>query len=98
MGRIRRLGSKPQKRPCQNRPSTKDTNPLQNCRWTRRRLRIPYAMRFHLSFVLTSAVCLLALMNLSGAEPIPQTQQKPVTDEYQGVKVEDNYQWLEQED
>jgi prolyl oligopeptidase len=55
-------------------------------------------MRFDLSFVLTSAVCLLVLMNLSGAKPIPQTQKKPVTDEYQGVKVEDNYQWLEQDD
>ena len=27
-----------------------------------------------------------------------QTQKKPVTDEYQGVKVEDDYQWLEKDD
>ena len=40
----------------------------------------------------------MALLNLSGAEPLPQTPKKPVTDEYQGVKVEDNYQWLEQDD
>src|SRR5207249_10507576 len=26
------------------------------------------------------------------------TPKRPVTDEYQGVKVEDNYQWLEQDD
>ena len=29
------------------------------------------------------------------AENNSQTPKKPVTDEYQGVKVEDNYQWLE---
>src|ERR1051326_4989315 len=27
-----------------------------------------------------------------------QTQKKPITDEYQGVKVEDDYQWLEKDD
>src|SRR5437868_5309677 len=27
-----------------------------------------------------------------------QTPKKPVTDEYQGVKVEDDYQWLEKDD
>jgi prolyl oligopeptidase len=28
----------------------------------------------------------------------PQTPKKPVTDEYQGVKVQDDYQWLEKDD
>src|SRR6266702_7837656 len=55
-------------------------------------------MRFHLSLVLAGAICVVASLNLSGAEPVPQTPKKPVTDEYQGVKVEDNYQWLEQDD
>ena len=32
------------------------------------------------------------------AEPDSKTPKKPVTDEYQGVKVEDPYQWLEQDD
>ena len=32
------------------------------------------------------------------AEPDIQTSKKPVTDEYQGIKVEDNYQWLEKDD
>ncbi len=32
------------------------------------------------------------------AEPNSKTPKKPVTDEYQGVKVEDPYQWLEQDD
>ena len=46
-----------------------------------------------------SAACALWLINLSVAEPsTPQTPKKPVTDEYQGVKVEDNYQWLEKDD
>ena len=46
-----------------------------------------------------SAACALWLINLSAAEPSsPQTPKKPVTDEYQGVKVEDNYQWLEKDD
>ena len=46
-----------------------------------------------------SATCTLWLINLSAAEPSsPQTPKKPVTDEYQGVKVEDNYQWLEKDD
>jgi prolyl oligopeptidase len=44
------------------------------------------------------AICALSLINLSGAEPNPQTPKKPVTDEYQSVKVEDDYQWLEKDD
>src|SRR5438552_9666339 len=52
-------------------------------------------MRIRLSFVTAGAVCILASLNLPGAEPLPQTPKKPVTDEYQGVKVQDDYQWLE---
>src|SRR6267142_443954 len=55
-------------------------------------------MRIRFSLVSVGVVCTMALLNLSGAEPLPQTPKKPVTDEYQGVKVEDNYQWLEQDD
>jgi prolyl oligopeptidase len=55
-------------------------------------------MRIRFSLVIAGAVWIVALLNLSGAEPLPQTPKKPVTDEYQGVKVEDNYQWLEQDD
>src|SRR5205809_174132 len=55
-------------------------------------------MRIRFSLVIAAAVWIVALLNLSGAEPLPQTPKKPVTDEYQGVKVEDNYQWLEQDD
>jgi prolyl oligopeptidase len=41
---------------------------------------------------------LLVAVSFSGIAMLPAadtTQKKPVTDEYQGVKVEDNYQWLE---
>src|SRR5881392_363487 len=55
-------------------------------------------MRFRISLVSAGAVSVVALLNLSGAEPLPQTPKRPITDEYQGVKVEDNYQWLEQDD
>src|SRR5213595_1673265 len=55
-------------------------------------------MRIRFSLVIAGAVWVAALPNLSGAEPLAQTPKKPLTDEYQGVKVEDNYQWLEQDD
>src|SRR5437899_9200211 len=55
-------------------------------------------MRIRFSLASAGAVSVVALLNLSGAEPLPQTPKKPVTDEYQSVKVEDNYQWLEQDD
>src|SRR5256884_790340 len=55
-------------------------------------------MRIRFSLVIAGAVWIVALLNLSGAEPLPQTPKKPITDEYQGVKVEDDYQWLEKDD
>src|SRR5438874_4038907 len=54
-------------------------------------------MRIRLSFITAGAVCILASLNLSGAEPV-STPKRPVTDEYQGVKVQDDYQWLEKDD
>jgi prolyl oligopeptidase len=41
------------------------------------------------------AVFALGSITLAGAERTPETRKKPVTDEYQGVKVDDPYQWLE---
>ena len=41
----------------------------------------------------------LAFINVSAAaESNPKTAKRPVTNEYQGVKVEDPYQWLEKDD
>jgi prolyl oligopeptidase len=44
----------------------------------------------------------LMLFSLSagviGADATTQTPKKPVTDEYQGVKVQDDYQWLEKDE
>ena len=50
-----------------------------------------------LLFLITTT-CSLCLTGLPAAEPDPQTPKKPITDEYQGVKVEDDYQWLEKDD
>jgi prolyl oligopeptidase len=55
-------------------------------------------MKIHLLFLLTAATCLPSLLNSSAAPPATQTPKKPVTDEYQGVKVQDDYQWLEKDD
>jgi prolyl oligopeptidase len=47
---------------------------------------------YRLFLLLAAPIC---CNNLSTASADSQTPKKPVTDEYQGVKVEDNYQWLE---
>src|SRR2546425_1987868 len=51
-------------------------------------------------FLFLSALCALSFHNnaTAAAEADLKTPKKPVTDEYQGVKVEDPYQWLEQND
>ena len=43
-------------------------------------------------FLITIGFC---STHLSATDAVPETSKKPVTDEYQGIKVEDNYQWLE---
>ncbi len=48
--------------------------------------------------VFAGALGVMTLPNLFSAEPVNQTPKKPVTDEYQGVKVQDDYQWLEKDD
>ena len=47
---------------------------------------------------LFGAILALPSLTFSAAEPNPKTQKKAVTDEYQGVKVQDDYQWLEKDD
>ena len=50
-------------------------------------------MRFSSLLILFVAAPLL----VRAAEPALPTVRKPVFDEYQGVKVEDDYQWLEKD-
>src|SRR5205807_6405652 len=50
-----------------------------------------------LLFLITTT-CSLCLTSLPAAEPDPQTPKKPITDQCQGVKVEDDDQWLEKDD
>jgi prolyl oligopeptidase len=47
---------------------------------------------------LIGALFALSLDNAAAAGPDSRTPKRPVTGEYQGVKVEDPYQWLEQDD
>src|SRR6267378_7705170 len=51
------------------------------------------------SLFFLGAVAALALPNLLAAvESKPQTPKQPITNDYQGIKVEDPYQWLEKDD
>src|SRR3954462_710508 len=45
--------------------------------------------------LLTSIACGTCCANLLVSAATPETPKKPVTDDYQGVKVQDDYQWLE---
>ncbi|HYY35697.1 MAG TPA: prolyl oligopeptidase family serine peptidase, partial [Candidatus Binatia bacterium] len=44
------------------------------------------------------AIVAITVLDLTAAEPAPETPKKPVSTEYQGVTVEDPYQWLEKDD
>src|SRR5205814_9733725 len=52
-------------------------------------------MKLHRFLPVLFATILLCLTSVLAADKNSQTPKKPVTDEYQGVKVEDDYQWLE---
>ena len=54
------------------------------------------AMKTRLLFLI-GALCALSV-NAAPVDSDAKTPKKPVTDEYQGIKVEDPYQWLEQDD
>ncbi len=48
--------------------------------------------------LLLSSVLLASAGLTNAAQPAPATPKKPVVNEYHGVKVEDDYQWLEKND
>jgi prolyl oligopeptidase len=49
-------------------------------------------------WLLIAALSVSGIARTHAAETNSQTPKKPVTDEYQGVKVQDDYQWLEKDD
>lgn len=51
-------------------------------------------MKIERQFFLITTACGLCFLSAASAAT-PETPKKPVADEYQGVKVEDDYQWLE---
>jgi prolyl oligopeptidase len=55
-------------------------------------------MRANLLLSLLATVGALTLNNVSLAERPPDTPRKPIATEYQGLTVEDPYQWLENDD
>lgn len=55
-------------------------------------------MKTNRSLFAICAICTVASLKLFAAESAVQTPKKAVSNEYQGVKVEDPYQWLENDD
>jgi prolyl oligopeptidase len=55
-------------------------------------------MKMYRLLFLISALFALSINKATAAGPEAKTPKKVVMDEYQGVKVEDPYQWLEQDD
>src|SRR5205085_9968300 len=61
------------------------------------RLRVCLSM---MKMKLTGLTVGLALCwaNFAAKAEVPETAKKPVSNEYQGIKVQDDYQWLENDD
>src|SRR5262245_26647908 len=53
-------------------------------------------MNTRLPASLQIALAMSALLPTIASAKYPQTEKKPVTDEYHGVKVVDEYRWLEE--
>jgi prolyl oligopeptidase len=55
-------------------------------------------MKTNRFLLVIGAVAVTTALDLPTAEPAPETPKKPVSTKYQGVTVEDPYQWLEKDD
>jgi prolyl oligopeptidase len=55
-------------------------------------------MRLNRLLILILSIGALGLTNLAAVESAPTTPKKPVFNDYDGMKVEDAYQWLEKDD
>jgi len=57
-------------------------------------------MKMHRSFLFVGLISGLLIGNLGAADPkaAPAAEKKPVFNEYHGTKVEDDYEWLENDD
>ena len=57
-------------------------------------------MKIDRSFFFLTAILGLVLANLCAGQlkPAPPTEKKPVSNDYHGTKIEDDYQWLESDD
>src|SRR5438552_18827079 len=64
-------------------------------RWPTLRVRLGLLMKTSWMSALLITVVLICRVSVFCKDAPPETPKKPVTDEYQGVKVEDDYQWLE---
>ena len=57
-------------------------------------------MRFRYGWFVLFGLAEFCIVNVQSAEvkPAPLAEKKPVFNEYHGTKVEDDYQWLENDD
>ena len=55
-------------------------------------------MKINRSLFVIGTIVATTALDLPTAEPAPETPKKPVSTKYQGVTVEDPYQWLEEDD
>jgi prolyl oligopeptidase len=55
-------------------------------------------MKMNRLLILAFAIGAVTMIQLEAVEPVPPTPKKPVVDQYNGMKVEDPYQWLENDD
>ena len=61
-------------------------------------MRTLFSVTMKMRLFVVSGMFGLLMINVRAAEPAPAAEKKPVVNEYHGTKVEDDYQWLENDD